>query len=68
MQKMRNTVVRDALKRYGLRQWQLADLLGIHEQTLCTRLRHELPIPEQNRMVELIKEHAGGEHDKERFS
>ena len=34
--------VQKLLKDSGLRQWQLAEALGISEYTLCKRLRHPL--------------------------
>lgn len=53
-----NKNVRAVLNRCGIRQWQLADLLGISEQTLCKTLRHELPESKQAEMTRLIEEYA----------
>ena len=39
---MVKTDVQSLLNENGLRQWQLADALGISEYTLCKRLRHPL--------------------------
>ena len=50
-----NSIIRRALFDAGMRQWQLADALGIHEKTLCCKLRHELPEDEQKKIVELIR-------------
>jgi predicted XRE-type DNA-binding protein len=53
---MKNLIIRIALTNANMKQWQLADLLGIHETTLCVKLRKELPKEEQERIVALIKE------------
>lgn len=53
---MKNLIIRTALKNANMKQWQLAELLGIHETTLCVKLRKELPKEEQERIVALIKE------------
>ena len=39
---MEKADVRKLLNDTGLRQWQLADALGISEYTLCKRLRRPL--------------------------
>ena len=54
----RNLRIRNALKEYGVKQWQLAELLGCGEYTLCRKLRHELPDEEQKRIVALIMEQS----------
>ncbi len=56
MTRKKNMRVRDALKEFGFTQWQLADLLGISVDTLCRRMRYELPEEEQDRYIALIKE------------
>lgn len=56
MTRKKNMRVRDALKKYDFTQWQLADLLGISVDTMCRRMRHELPEEEQDRYIALIKE------------
>lgn len=64
---MENEKIRNQLKTFNLKQWQLADLLGISEFTLTRKLRHELPAEEQKRICELIEKAAAGkrvtEHD-----
>lgn len=55
---MANKIIKEALKEAGITQWKLADILCIHENTLCRKLRHELPIDEQQRIVGIIKEHT----------
>lgn len=51
---MYNKKIRIALIEYGVKHYELAELLGISEPTLCRRLRSELPEEEQNRIVEII--------------
>ena len=53
-----NEQIRAAARRNGLPLWQLADMLGMSENTLYRRLRHELPAEDQDRIVELIKSEA----------
>ena len=48
-------MIRLALKENGMKQWQLADLMGIREETLCRMLRHELSEAEQIEIVKLIR-------------
>jgi hypothetical protein len=61
---MNNIKVRVELTKRGVKYWQLARLLGISVPTLNRRLRDELPADEQEKIVELIREHGGGgEHD-----
>lgn len=52
---MKNKVIREALTAAGMKQWQLADLLGISEPTLTRWLRHELPQEKQAEIVAVIK-------------
>lgn len=51
---MNNKRVRIAMLENGIRQWELAELLGISEAGISRKLRHELPDDEQRKMVELI--------------
>lgn len=52
---MNNLSIRNELFNSGMRQWMLADALGISEYTLCKRLRHELPKEEQERIINIIR-------------
>lgn len=52
---MKNEKIRAALAAYGMKHWELADLLGIHPVTLSIKLRHELPEEEQAEIIEKIK-------------
>ena len=44
------------MKRNGFAVWQVADLLGVHENTVFRRLRHEMPEEEQQRIAALIED------------
>lgn len=54
-----NKEVRDSLAAHNIPQWQLADALGIHEETLCRRLRRELPDDEKAKLLEVIEKIKG---------
>ena len=58
---MKNLKIRNALIQNNMKQWQLADYLGISEYTLCKRLRKELPEQEQERIIEVILENKVGD-------
>ena len=49
-----NMVIRNVMKTTGLKQWQVADALGVSEWKFCRMLRHELPMEEQDKIVELM--------------
>lgn len=57
---MQNKAVRIALMECNMKQYELAELMGIHDFSLSRKLRHELPPDEQIRIVNLIKAHASG--------
>lgn len=61
---MKNKLIRTALFEHGIRQFELADAMGIHEQTLSRKLRHEIQPDEQRKIVEIIKEIAGKKNGK----
>lgn len=50
------TIIQDALKSAGMSQWELADRLGMSEQSLSKKLRYELPQDELNKILAAIKE------------
>ncbi len=56
---MANEAVRKALKENHMRQWQLAVLLGVSEQTMYRKLRTDLPEEEQKKMIGLINNGEG---------
>lgn len=51
---MANELVRNELRKSGLRQWELAGILGISEQTIYRKLRKELPANEQKQLISVI--------------
>lgn len=55
-----NQKITQALKDTRTYQWELAEMLDISETTLCKKLRKELPEDEQDIIVAMIKNEAGG--------
>lgn len=55
---MTNQKIRTALEKAGMRQWELAELLGVSEGNFSRRMRRELPAAEQKRICSLIQKHA----------
>ena len=51
---MKNMKIRQALMEAGMKNYELAELMGISEFTLSRRLRNELPDKEQDRIIKLI--------------
>lgn len=52
---MKNVEIKLALKQANLKQWQLAELLGITEWTLSRWMRKELQGEKKQRIIEVIK-------------
>ena len=59
-----NRIVREKVETSGLKMWQVADLLGVRADTLSVKLRHELPLSEQYRIIAVIEAHEAS-HDDE---
>ena len=59
-----NKKIRIAMFDAGIAQWQLAEILGIHEGSLSRKMRHELPAEEQDKIVKMIKEATHNGADK----
>ena len=60
-----NMEIREAMKEAGLSQWQLAELLNCHENTVLRKLRSELPEEEKLHLLDVIEKYrkegeAGG--------
>lgn len=53
---MCNTDIRTEILNNGLKHWQIAEKLGIHEGSFCRKLRHELPEEEKTKIFEIINE------------
>ena len=58
---MNNFEIRKALMEAGMRNYQLADLLGITEFSLSRKLRKEISKDEQTKILKIIREHKDGE-------
>ena len=58
---MKNSKVRLAAMEAGVKLWQVAERLGINDGNLSRRLRQELPEEEQERLLRIIQELAGGD-------
>lgn len=54
-----NAEIRNAARAAGIKQWQLADMLGISENTLIRKLRYPLDPEEQKQILVIIDEIAG---------
>lgn len=59
---MANEHLKSEMKALKVTQWQVADKLGVHEQTLCRELRHNLTKEREAELLHIIKELA---EDKE---
>ena len=66
MVKLKNSKVRLAAMEAGVKLWQVAERLGINDGNLSRKLRRELPLEEQDRILEIIQELAGGEENGRR--
>ena len=51
---MHNKTIRSAVKSSGIRQWQIAEALGINEFSFSRMLRHELPQIKQEQILKVI--------------
>lgn len=51
---MANTEIREAMKKAGVAQWELGDLLGCSENTVQRKLRKELPEDMKQKILKLI--------------
>lgn len=51
-----NQDIRKKMNDAGLKQWQVADAIGVHEQTFLRRLRRELPETEKQELFKIIDE------------
>lgn len=51
-----NIYLRDQIKKLGLYNWEAAKILGFSETWFCVLLREEIPLEEQVKIVEQIRE------------
>ncbi len=52
---MKNYEIRVELMKRGMKQYELAELLGIADSALSRKLRKELPDEEKQRILEIIR-------------
>lgn len=58
---MCNTDIREAIKKAGLRQWMIADKMGMSETTFCRILRKELSEEQKKEILEVVLRSADRE-------
>ena len=51
---MKNVEIRSAFMQAGIKQWQLAEALGISETHFSRKLRKELPEEERKKILSVI--------------
>lgn len=51
---MENKDVRELIRNIGVKQWQVAEVAGISERTLCVWLRSELTSKRRNTIIAAI--------------
>ena len=61
---MRNEQIRTALRCSDVKQWELAEQLGVSEVTVCRWLRAELPKDKKVQILQAIKD-VKAKHDNE---
>ncbi len=62
---MKNRRVRIAALEAGVNLWQIAERLGINDGNFSRKLRRELPLEEQERILRIIQDLAGGGQHEE---
>lgn len=55
---MKNKEIKFAMIEKGLKQWQVAEALGIHESVFSRMLRNELPEDEKKTVLEAIAKYG----------
>lgn len=58
---MENMKIRKAARVAGVPLWKVAERYGITDSSFSRKLRRELPGPEQEQLLKIIDELAGGE-------
>lgn len=59
-----NKDIKRTIYMNGLRQWEVADALGINEATLSRKLRHELSEEDRDKILKAIEDLAGGDRNE----
>ena len=52
---MSNEEIRKRMRIADVKQWEVADAIGVHEATLCVWLRHELPTEKRDKILKAIE-------------
>ena len=52
---LKNTEIREAIRKKRLRYYEIAEALGIAPETLSRKLRTELPPDKQEEILEIIE-------------
>ena len=60
---MNNRAIRTAMFHAGIKQYQLAEILGCSEASVSVMLRRELSRAEQKKIVAMIKEHESNNNE-----
>lgn len=55
---MKNMEIRTELMKYGMKNYELAELLGIADSALSRKLRKELPDEEKRKIIQVIRENV----------
>lgn len=58
-----NEKIRRTMGANGVKQWQIAEVMGIREETLSRKLRTELKDDERERILKVIEEIANNERE-----
>lgn len=53
---MANNDIKTLAKESGVKQWQIADMLNMHDSNFSKMLRHELPEDKKEKIRSVIKE------------
>ena len=53
---LRNADLREAIRESGVRQWELAEAVGIREETLSRKLRYELEPEEKEKLLRAVEQ------------
>lgn len=59
---MRNEGIRESAKSKGVLLWKIADRLGITDGNFSRKLRHELTLQEQEKVLQIIDELSKDKH------
>lgn len=55
---MANREIKEAAKKSGVRMWQIAERIGVHEGTFCRKMRHDVSQQERVEIMAIIAELA----------